>query len=83
MSEITEDYIKSLFPLKAQVTKEMLTNVDLWDSDDCIGARALKSVLPKEVVEDESIDKKYYCTYGCIGNQFFADARWDVFPPCC
>ncbi len=38
----------ALFPATVQVTKEMLTNVRTMNVRDCIGARAVKTVLPEE-----------------------------------
>lgn len=36
--------VASLFPLQVEITEKMLKNVDIYDSSDCIGARALKQL---------------------------------------
>lgn len=38
--------LKNLFPTTVQVTQEMINGANIMDEKDCIGARALKSVLP-------------------------------------
>lgn len=47
MCELIEE-IKSLFPLKANVTKEILNKANIWDYEGCIGALTLQSVLPEK-----------------------------------
>lgn len=48
---MTTEQIKSLFPLKAKVTQEIIKESyrDRMNRSRCIGARSLKSVLPPEI----------------------------------
>ena len=48
---MTEQEIKSLFPLKAMITQEIIDNARLYNTKRCIGALTLKSVVP-----DDSVD---------------------------
>lgn len=48
---MTTEQIKSLFPLKAKVTQEIINegHRDRMNRGKCIGARSLKSVLSPEI----------------------------------
>lgn len=63
---MTIEEFKALFPLKARVTKEMISKANLSSINNCIGAKTLKSIFPNNkctwgnwcgsvVVEDEQI----------------------------
>ncbi len=41
--------IKKLFPITVEITKEILDSAFILNSEKCIGALALKSILPDEV----------------------------------
>jgi len=43
--------IKNIFPVKVQVTQEMIDNAKLGDIYGCIGALALRSLNIPEVIE--------------------------------
>lgn len=42
------DTLKELFPIKVMVTKEMINEADKSNPYKCIGAKALRSVMPKQ-----------------------------------
>lgn len=39
---------KSLFPIKAKITQEIIDTAELYDNKNCIGAKALREVLPEK-----------------------------------
>lgn len=41
--------IKSLFPIKAMITQEIIDNAEKMSGTKCFGALTLKSVLPSEL----------------------------------
>jgi hypothetical protein len=49
---MTPQEIKALFPLKANITEEIINTATLLDTSRCIGAKTLQSVLPKELKVD-------------------------------
>ena len=42
---MTKEQILALFPLKGEVTQEILDNADIHDTGNCRGAQALKAAL--------------------------------------
>ena len=44
---MTEAQIRTLFPLKATITQEIIDNAKLHNRFKCIGALTLKSVIPE------------------------------------
>lgn len=46
---MNSETIKSLFPLKAKVTQEIIKKANISISSNCIGALTLKSVLPEDL----------------------------------
>lgn len=58
--------IKDLFPLKGNVTEEILQNKNLYNTEDCTGARTLKAALSKAGVNINDFDIRWGTHTGTI-----------------